>query len=743
MRKFLKRVHLIFIFALIALVLVGCDKKPVDTEDPHPTPVVDTEDPVISGYLNINYIIGEDAPNYLAGITATDNVDGNLTSSISVDSSLVDLTTEGTYTVTYTVSDAAGNDTLVSIEVIVSVAPLTAAEKAELDIDALVFGTTSALPTSGANGTSFIWSTSNPYVITKKGLIIKPAIGSDPVTVTLTAQVINGDYAATETFDIIVEPRVESVVTSRTTLAFEGTSTEYVVESKEAVDIFFVDNGTVPYVDVETFIDMLEGALESSIISYTPIGDDQLRLDYSLDGEDWDGNPVTDYYTATIDFTENTFTVNTFGFFENYVSSTETDYGEGLNYVDADYVDPDVITIPLGEYCFDLVIYEEAGVTYYLMPFHVADLIFAGGVYYDAYYNGDKIWGIDTFIISGTTPEEQVILDEVRTSSFNSLTMERDLKEASYHYLALALDYFYGLKEDKGVDTFYSLLVNYADDLITRTDSTLYSRIFDIAYALDDLHTSHSFTGYYADPSLEYQITSLGDLGPNTQNYYNGSWGIEDLIVAKFGSTANIPSFRYLDNDKTIVIYITGFSVDTPGEVYKILEALKPTVENIVIDLTFNGGGNLGAVLRIFGYMTEERIQYHSQNPGDNSAVTYYIESDYTAYDYNWFIVSSSVTFSAANLMTSMAKELDFATVVGQPSSGGASSIGVIITPDGSCLLISTNNVLSTRVGNEIDGYEYFSIEYGITPEYYMQDVTSDEELIAVINQANADNAAN
>lgn len=742
MKKGFKKLHLIFVLLLIATVLVGCEKDPVEKDDPIDIVETDTVNPVISGTLNINYTIGDETPDYLAGITATDDIDGNLTSDITVDSSLVDLTTEGTYTVTYTVSDEAGNETEVSIEVIVTVAPLTAAEKAELDIAALVFGTESALPTSGANGTSFIWSTSNPYVVTKKGLIIKPAIGSDPVTVTLTAQVINGDYTATETFDITVEAREESVVTSRTTLAFEGTSTEYVVENKEAIDIFYVDNGTVPYIDVETFIDMIEGAIESSIISYTPIGDDQLRLDYSLDGEDWDGNPVTDYYTALIDFTENTFTVNTFGFFENYVSSTETDYGEGLNYVDADYVDPDEVTIPLGDYCFDLVMYEEEGVTYYLMPFHVADLIFAGGVYYDAYYNGDMIYGIDTFIISGTTPEEQVILDQVRTSSFNSLTMERDLKEATYHYMALALDYFYGLKEDKGVDTFYSLLVNYADDLITRTDSTLYSRIFDIAYALDDLHTSHSFTGYYADPSLEYQV-ELSDFGPHTQSFYNGLWSVQDLYEEKFGSTANIPSFRYIDNDKTIVIYITGFAVETPGEVYKILEALKPSVENIVIDLAYNTGGNLGAVLRIFGYMTEERIQYHSQNPADNSAVTYYIESDYDAYDYNWFIISSSVTFSAANLMTSMAKELDFATVVGQSSSGGASSIGVIITPDGSCLLISTNNVLSTRVGNEVDGYEYFSIEYGITPEYVMLDVTSDEELIAIINQANADNATN
>ena len=44
-----------------------------------------------------------------AGATATDNIDGSITSSI-VTVNPVDIDTVGTYTVTYNVSDAAGND---------------------------------------------------------------------------------------------------------------------------------------------------------------------------------------------------------------------------------------------------------------------------------------------------------------------------------------------------------------------------------------------------------------------------------------------------------------------------------------------------------------------------------------------------------------------------------------------------------------------------------------------------------
>lgn len=42
------------------------------------------------------------------GATAIDNVDGDITASIVVDNP-VDITTLGTYTITYNVSDAAGN----------------------------------------------------------------------------------------------------------------------------------------------------------------------------------------------------------------------------------------------------------------------------------------------------------------------------------------------------------------------------------------------------------------------------------------------------------------------------------------------------------------------------------------------------------------------------------------------------------------------------------------------------------
>lgn len=716
------------LWLIVSLVLlfgvIGCTEK---------TTTID-QLPVFSGVQDIVLPHGTTSFDVLSGISVSDFEDGNLTGIIQVNNP-VDLTKSGDYTVTLTVTDSANN--MVEERFVVTVEPGPEEAKVLADIAAInltldQFGSYTLPATGSINNSTFIWSTDRPDVITKKGFVMKPGIAVDPITVTLTVNAKNGTFRSDYEFQIVVEGNEElNGVTSSKMLPFEGTSEEYVVANQSAVQIFFADNGALPYIDVETFINLIDGAIDSSIVDVTPQGDNQLKVEYTAEFEDFDGTMVSETYWAIIDFSENTFTVNNFSFFENYVAETSSDYGEGLNYVDADYVDGQEVTIPLGYYNFDLLIHTENDTTLYLMPLHVADLLFAGGIYYDVYYNGDKLWGIDTFTISGPDEAGLELLDEIRTSSFNSKNAPEDIRWATYNFLALTLDYFYGLRSRYDVNSAYEIISEHAKDLITGSDQFMYQKVFNIANGLDDLHTSHVFTGYYEAP---FDITLyLNDLGPRTLKFYNGLWAVQDLLDTKYGSYNSIPASALIDNDKTAVIYLSGFTIDTPDEFKAIMDTLPSTVENVVIDLSYNTGGNLGAVLRIFGYMTENTIMYHSQNPADGAAVTYYIESDYVAYDYNWYILTSSVTFSAANLMASIAKEQGIATVIGKNSSGGASSIGAIYSPDGSCLLISTNNVLSTRVGNETEGYEYISIEDGIIVEQTVSNVTSDSQIVYAI----------
>jgi oligopeptide transport system substrate-binding protein len=76
--------------------------------------VLDTTAPVITGVAGLSYVIGDPAPNYLTGVSATDNVDGDITADIVVNSSAVNLTVVGVYAITYTVEDSSENETVVN-----------------------------------------------------------------------------------------------------------------------------------------------------------------------------------------------------------------------------------------------------------------------------------------------------------------------------------------------------------------------------------------------------------------------------------------------------------------------------------------------------------------------------------------------------------------------------------------------------------------------------------------------------
>jgi C-terminal processing protease CtpA/Prc len=97
--------------------------------------------------------------------------------------------------------------------------------------------------------------------------------------------------------------------------------------------------------------------------------------------------------------------------------------------------------------------------------------------------------------------------------------------------------------------------------------------------------------------------------------------------------------------------------------------------------------------------------------------------------------MTSSVRFSAANLMTSMVKEMGFANIIGTQSSGGAASIGLFVPLDCTLLLCSTLNVLATVTVDENDNRTYRNIEAGIPVDYVLNNTFNNANIVALINQ--------
>lgn len=483
------------------------------------------------------------------------------------------------------------------------------------------------------------------------------------------------------------------------------------------VKLFYLADDLNPYIDVRLYIKMLSGVYYSRDFEFVEVeGKDVLTINY----EPSFSEDLEVYYSLHIDFDTDIITVNDMDFFEYYIVYPNTEYSEGLVDLPSVMTKGSSVKYDLGLYNFDLIVNKYG----YLIPLSIANLLFNQSIYFDTYYNGDNIYGVDT------SDMDDELINEITKSSFNGKDTHQSILNSSYYFYEFIIDYFYGLKKDRNIISGSDFLKRHKSNLLS---NKVNQTINDVVYEIDDLHTSHMIKGYYKKKfESNYYRPSLNDFKGNVSKFYDGLFKVTDEANEYFGSTlSGDPKFKeyeLIDNN-TAVIYLDAFELDTPENVESILISLPNTVTDVIIDLSYNTGGNLGAVLRVFALMTNEEIKYHTQNPLNGSKGTYTVKGENPAYDqFNYYIKTSSVTYSAANLMASMAKELNI-PVIGQKSSGGASSISFFVFPQGSIIIMSSNMVLSKFV----DG-EYLSIEKGIEVNYPLNYLYNKREILDAIN---------
>lgn len=146
-----------------------------------PVVVADLTEPLITGYKLYVLNVGDEAPNWLDGVTAHDIVDGEV--EVNVDDSGVELTKAGKYRLTYTAVDKAENEGRVRVEVRV-VAP----EQEALGALDLPGKTTKNLNLkTEINGVNITWDTSNADAITNAGKVTMVDGREQAVKLTATA----------------------------------------------------------------------------------------------------------------------------------------------------------------------------------------------------------------------------------------------------------------------------------------------------------------------------------------------------------------------------------------------------------------------------------------------------------------------------------------------------------------------------------------------------------------------------
>ncbi|WP_430535351.1 Ig-like domain-containing protein [Listeria rocourtiae] len=189
--------------------------------DPTKVTVKTNDKPVINATDKV-LTVG-DTFDPMAGVTATDKEDGNLTSKIIVTSNNVDTTKAGTYAVTYSVTDSDKNTTTKTISVKVNEA-IAKTIKINENVTAAFTGTTQQFTaTTTPAGQAVEWTSSNVAVAT-----INKTTGAvaykTPGTVTFTATLASGTKATltvvvTDEKVDVASPVITSDIYSTTTSA--------------------------------------------------------------------------------------------------------------------------------------------------------------------------------------------------------------------------------------------------------------------------------------------------------------------------------------------------------------------------------------------------------------------------------------------------------------------------------------------------------------------------------------------
>lgn len=442
---------------------------------------------------------------------------------------------------------------------------LTDAEKIQEDIDYINanllaepnrFNAFSEGPVHGSN----IFWVSQSNNITDKGIIVPLDKGATDSTGTITGIFKLGDVEKTEAFTVSLTAQEDVTIASSRTVPFENLTTEYEVADGN-LELFYEDQGTVPYVKLTDMFALLEGFIDSETIFTSETVDGVLTIEYDFYDEEEDINYDL---ILTIDSVENTISVNDPGFFWAYVYSVETNYGRHIEYKDETY--PGSSFDEGDDILYDLDLYNMDVPTYngeVLIPFHIANQLFVNG-YYNVYYNVDSLYGI-YYVPDVGSDEANTIL----TSSVSGTDLPVDLLIFNFNMLAFNFDYMYGLKDIKQVETYYNLLFENKNTLLNPNPLSFESGLRTVLYKeLDDPHTNYQFHSYYNESDYEgWSLSSLGSLGPRYKATYNdGYFAIDDAIGEKWGESTDgswnytmKPNYWFIGT-KSVVLTLNDFN---------------------------------------------------------------------------------------------------------------------------------------------------------------------------------------
>lgn len=485
---------------------------------------------------------------------------------------------------------------------------------------------------------------------------------------------------------------VDEVAFTKTEKAFVNYSTEFIKDEPVETISFYYYPGKegLPYVDIGEFIGLLIGIIDENTQVETNANQVRVWTEYFYTEEEKEDYGITeDSIVAYVvfDFLTETVSAPNVDAFDYFSGETETDFSEGLNLVSYTEEELPELVIPCGEYGFSFYVVEDGEEIRYTIPLSLAGLFLTGSMF-DVVHNGDTLYGIDTYQLGDLRNSTADVYDAVRLN--NDLTPAMELE--SRRFLELAFDYFYGLKEYRGISSFQSYTADY------------FNGAPNFEYAFSE------FTDSFAD--LHTGIISYGRQNPGYD--YPGDYPqfILDYSYNYYGCECNLfrKNFDLTFHEDMAYLKIIEFNIEFKADLEPIMEEIREAEPKyVVIDLACNGGGVLAGVFHLLNYITDEDISLYTVTLGARSSATYDVEGD-KAIDAEFYFITSGATYSAANLVTALAKDMGLIKTIGSQSGGGACSVKALVLPNGAVMQMSSNMNLAYA--------DFTTVEEGVPTDY-------------------------
>ena len=519
------------------------------------------------------------------------------------------------------------------------------------------------------------------------------------------------------------------------------------IDSNTEFPFYFMDGvEDLPWVELNAWCDLL------NLMYHAYLGDENYALTYEQKG-----NEIIlkreNGYSMTVDFAEGTIAFDDYNMFLHASSDTslqdiltfsgfneagESELFQRNTKGSFDRQGDELLLELTKDYEIEIILQDGKG----YVPFQtMGDLITSPHFLLNPFYNGKAAFlGSGSYFgdaASGLTPVGELYYSAEPTERSEALA------DYGYRELCLALDVLYGLKDVHEITSFDTLFwqIGYDESLRDTDPWEADAALYDfIDYYLDDLHSAflgyswmsgrEELDGFYGTASTRYNTDYeryhterakwLGDSPYKYQEVGNTAYVLFDEFTASIGT----PYYEVLNGGQ--------FPDDTIGLIiyaHSMIYRKDSPIQNVVIDLSCNGGGAVDAALFVMSWVLGEApFCVKNTSTGAFSTVLYrgdtnldrQFDSMDEVDDKNIFCLISPLSFSCGNLVPAVFKNSQKVTLLGRTSGGGSCTVQPMSTAWGSMFQISGPSRMSFFKNGS-----FYDIDQGVEPDIYLSHLSS------------------